>query len=382
MGSILDDLKIIADIDREGMCKIVGCFPEQCEDAITISRGLTIPREVKITDKVSIKYGRPRNIIVAGMGGSAIGGNLLKDWLRDTLPISIEVCRGYHLPAYADEETLVLVVSYSGNTEETVSACLDAIEKRCMTVVVTSGGLLQEFSEEFGVPLVRLPRGYPPRSAVAYLFFPLASSLEKLRLIHPIEEEVKEAVAVVAELRDEVRPETPVPLNPSKRLAIGLEGSIPFVCGFDLYESVALRMKTQLNENSKTPAKAEFFPELNHNEAVGWTGLKSLTRSFSVVLIRDDQEPVEIKTRMDVTRRLIFEEGAKDVLEIRARGRSRLARMFSAMYVGDFASIYLAVLYEVDPTPVAIIDELKRQLEEKLKKGRELSERFERLRAS
>ena len=382
MSTILDNLKRIADIDKDGMCRVVERFPEQCEDAINITRDLKIQKEVKIAGKLPIKYGKPRNIVVVGVGGSAIGGNLLKDWLKNTLPVPIEVCRSYHLPAYVNEKTLILVVSYSGNTEETLSAYLEAIEKGCMTIAFTSGGLLQRFSEEFGTPLVRLPTYYPqPRSAIAHLFFPLISPLEKLKLIPSVGEEVKEAVTVVTKLREEVRPEAPVSVNPSKRLAIDLKGSIPFVCGFDLYEGVALRIKTQFNENSKIPAKAEFFSELNHNEIVGWTGVDGLTKNFAVILIQGDQEPTEYRTRIDITRKLVFDKGAKNVLEIRAKGKGRLARMLSAMYVGDFASVYLAILYQINPTPVAIIDELKRQLEEKVNKTRELKEKFEKLKA-
>ena len=381
MSAILDDLKEIASIDREGMCKIVERFPEQCKEAIKIAEGLVLPREVKIPGKTQIGYDKPANIIVAGMGGSAIGGNLLKDWLRNRLTVPIEVCRGYHLPAYAGEETLVLAVSYSGNTEETLTAYLEAIDKGCMTIAVTSGGLLQEFSKKLGVPYVWLPSGYPPRSAIAYLFFPLVYSLEKLRLIQ-VAEEVEETVASVTELRDEVKLETPTSLNPSKKLAIGLKDSIPFICGFDLYESVALRIKTQLNENSKIPAKTESFPELNHNETVGWTGSRDLTKNFSVVLIRDDWEEPVIRTRIDVTRSLVFDEGAKEVLEIRGRGRGRLARMLSAMYIGDYASIYLAILNHIDPTPVTIIDKLKNKLEEEVNKTSKLKKRFEKLRLS
>jgi glucose/mannose-6-phosphate isomerase len=338
-----------------------------------------IPKKVNISNNLNIRYKRPKNIIIAGMGGSAIGGDLLKDWLRNELQVPIEVCRNYHLPAYAGKETLVLAVSYSGNTEETLSAYLEAVHKQCMTVAFTSGGLLQKFSQELGVPFLRLPSGYPPRGAIAYLLFPLMASLKRFKLIHTDEEEIKEAVAVVTDVSGEVKPSTPTALNPSKRLAIGLKGSIPFVCGFDFYESVATRMKTQFNENSKVPAKTEHFSELNHNETVGWTGSTDLPRNFSIVLIRDEQEPIEIRTRVDFTRSLVLDRSAERVLEVRARGKGRLARMLSVMYVGDFASIYLAILYGVDPTPVLIVDELKRKLEEKTNKTMELMERFKRL---
>ena len=377
MNSILDDQNKIVDIDTEGMCKIVDRFPEQCQDAINISRSLTIPKKIKIANQSYLKYGDPKNILVVGMGGSAIGGDLLKDWLRDSLPIPIEVCRTHHLPAYVDENTLVLAVSYSGNTVETLNAYLDAIKRKCMTFAFTSGGLLLEFSTKLGVPVLKLPTGYPPRSAIAYLFFPLISVLDKLKLINRIEGEVNEAITVVTKIRDEINPEVPVSRNLSKTIATEMGGHIPCVCGFDFFESVALRMKTQFNENSKILAKVESFPELNHNVVVGWVGQKDLTSNFFVILLRDEQETEEMRTRIDTTKKLVFEMSGSKVFEIRAKGKGRLAKMLSTMYVGDFASIYLAILRRVNPTPVSIIDKLKGYLEQKANKSEELRNVFE-----
>ena len=147
-------------------------------------------------------------------------------------------------------------------------------------------------------------------------------------------------------------------------------------------EGAALRIKSQFNENAKSPSVAASFPELNHNETVGWTGRADLTKKITVILIRDNDEPDEIRTRIDVTKNLVLDEMANKVVEIQARGRSILAKMFSTIYVGDFASIYLAILYETDPTPVKIIDELKAQLEKRGHKARELRKRFETIRAS
>jgi len=297
------------------------------------------------------------------------------------MPIPVEVCRDYSLPAYVDEETLVFATSYSGNTEETLSCFLEAVEKECMTIAVTSDGILQEFSEKTGLPFVKLPEGYPPRTAVPYLFFPLIASLRKLRVLPKVDEEIDEAVGILKEVRKEIRPESPASKNLAKKIALGVEGSVPLVSGFGFYEGVALRMKTQFNENSKTPAKIEVFPELNHNETVGWTGLRRLTKSFSIILIRDHDESPEIRTRIEVTKKLVFDEGAAKVLEIWSRGRGRLARMLSTMYVGDFASFYLAILYGLNPTPVKIIDELKKRLEEKVDIVGELRRRFEALKS-
>ncbi len=376
MYNILDDLEKLQAVDTYDMCSILLKLPEICEDAIKRGERLTIPDEVKITDNLTITYKKPKKILVVGMGGSAIGGDLLKDWLRETLPIPIDVCREYNLPAYADEETLVLVSSYSGNTEETLSMFLEALEKRCMTLSITSNGSLLDFNETLNLPFVKLPTGYPPRSAIPYLFFPLVISLKKLGILSGVNDEIREAITVLKQVREEIKPDNPTLQNIAKQIANGVKGSIPFICGSGFYRSIALRIKTQFNENGKTPAKSETFPELNHNETVGWTGLRELTKNFSVILIRDNQEPLEIRTRIDITRKLVFDDGAKNVLEIYARGVTKLAKLFSVMYIGDFASVYLGVLYGIDPTPVKIIDELKTQLGKRVNKSEELKTKF------
>lgn len=378
MASILDDLERIKSIDGDGMRNHLGRLPEFCEDAIERADKLEIPSLVKVSGGLSIQYTRPKKIVVAGMGGSAIVGSILKDWLRETLPIPIEVPRSYTLPAYADRDTLVFVVSYSGNTEEALRCFLEALERGCMIIATTSGGILQEYCQGIGVPLVRLPGGYPPRSALPYLLLPLATSLRKLGVLRSLDEEVEEAIAVLRKVGEEVKPDTLVSKNPAKRIALGLEAYIPLIIGSGFYESVALRMKTQFNENSKTPAKTEVFPELNHNMMVGWTERRDLTGKFSVILLRDHQEPAEIRERIEGTRSLVLDESAARVLEIWSRGSGRLARMLSTLYVGDYASFYLAILYGVDPTPIPVIDELKRRLD-KVGMKRTLRKKFKKL---
>jgi glucose/mannose-6-phosphate isomerase len=375
LSIILDNEARIKAIDKSNMCGIVERFPELCEDAVAISQSIDFPEEVKLETGKTIRYRTPNHVIVVGMGGSAIGGDLLKDWLKGSSPIHIEVCREYHVPAYAGPDTLVIAVSYSGNTEETLSAFVDAVELGCMSFSMSSGGLLEEFNKLLGLPYLKLPAGYPPRSALPYLFFPLITTLVKIGALGSNQPDVDDAIRVLKPLREEVKVATPTRRNPAKKLAIAVRGSIPMVCGFGPFNAVATRIKTQFNENGKTPAKAESFPELNHNETLGWCGLRRLTNRFSVLLIRSDDEPPEIAARIDATRKLVFEGGTRRVLEIHARGRTRLAKMMSAMYVGDFASVYLGILYGVDPTPVPIIDELKRELELRVNKVSELKKR-------
>jgi len=375
--SVLDDEPKILTIDKSDMLGIVERFPELCDDALSLCRPFTFPKEVKISRERLVDYHIPRQVIVTGMGGSAIGGNILRDWLEDRVPISIQVNREYHLPAYADPSTLVVAVSYSGNTEETLSAYVEAVERGCMTLSLSSGGLLEDFSRRLGLPHIRLPSGYPPRSALPYLFLPLVVGLQKLGIAASFEKEIDEAIRVVKGLRDEIRRTTRTDSNPAKQLATSLKGSLPMVCGYGPFKAIALRIKTQFNENSKTPAKTESFSELNHNETVGWSGSTDLTRLFSIILIRSDDEPPEIKARIEVTRKLIFDKGAHRVLEIYTRGDGRLAKMLSAMYVGDSASVYLGILNGLDPTPIPIIEELKRQLETRVNMTSELKKKIE-----
>ena len=354
----LDRLEEIRRIDKSGMLDICAKTPEHCRDAIQRAKQIGVPREVKISERVTIEYKRPRHVIIVGMGGSAVGGEILRDWLRDRIRVPIEVCKDYTLPAYASRDTLVFAVSYSGNTEETLSAFVEAIKRGCMIATVTSGGHLLSFSERLHVPHITIPNGLPPRVAIPYLFFPLPILMEKMGLSLNIDREAEEAVQVLKKLSIEAAPQSTTVNNPSKKLALELEGTIPVVYGFRQYGAVARRLKTQFNENSKLPSKHDVFPELNHNEVVGWEAPETLTKRFSIILLRDRDEPPEIKNIIESTKLLALHKAHK-VLEIYARGQKKLAKVFSLLYIGDLASIYLAILRKTDPTPVETIDKIK-----------------------
>ena len=327
--------------------------PEHCRDAINRAKQVKVPEKVK-----------PKNIVIAGMGGSAIGGEILQDWLREELPIPIEVCKDYVLPAYANEDTLFFANSYSGNTEETLSAFVEAIRRKCMAITITSGGHLLSFSKKLQVRHVIIPSQLPPRVAIPYLFFPLPVLMERMGVFSGREEDIEEAIRVLKKVGEESSPETPTENNTAKKLALELLGTTPVIYGFRQYGAIARRLKTQFNENSKVPSKHDVFPELNHNETVGWEASEALTKNYSVILIRDPDEPPEIKHRIETTKSLAFHK-AKKVLEIHARGEGKLAKMFSVLRVGDFASVYLAILQRVDPTPVKIIDRIKMEMKKR-----------------
>ena len=353
MANILDNQETLKKIDKSNMLGDLVKTPAYCRDAIKRAEQINVPKKVS-----------PRNIIIVGMGGSAIGGEILKDWLRDTLPIPIEVCRDYVLPAYANKDTLVLANSYSGNTEETLTAFISAIKRKCTVLTVTSGGQLEAFCKKLQVPHVMIPTGLQPRVAVPYMFFPLPILLEKLGILSDTKDELEETINALEKVAKANSPVVPAEDNKAKQLATKLLETIPIVYGFRQYNSVAHRLKAQFNENSKLPSKSDSFPELNHNEIVGYDAPETLNKQQSVILIRDPEEPTEIRNRIETTTSLVFSR-AKTVQEITAQGKGKLAKMFSVLYIGDYTSVYLAILQNKDPTPVTIIDRVKSELTKK-----------------
>ena len=346
---ILDNLNEIKRIDKSDMVSFCVEAPKHYAEA------------AKTAKTVSISYPQPQGIIVAGMGGSAIGGELLKDWARDKIAVPIEVCREYSLPAYADKNSLVFVVSYSGETEESLSVFLDAIKRKCMIVCISSGGVLHEFAEKLNVPYLRVPSGMAPRATLPYLFMPLPILLNKIGLVSDVTPEISETIKILRQVSDSNSPEKPFKDNFSKKLASNICGTVPVVYGFGIYRAVAQRLKTQFNENSKVPAKWEFFPELNHNEIVGWEAVKELAKYFSVIFIRDNDESEAMRQRIQATKELICKESVK-VFEVQSIGKSMLAKMSSVICTGDFTSVYLAIMRGIDPTPVKTITLLKEKM--------------------
>lgn len=376
--TILDIPEELEKIDKSNMLNLCVKTPEYCQDAIQRAKKIKIPNEVKVSKKITIKYKKPQNIIITGMGGSAIGGEILQDWLQDKLPIPIQICRNYTLPAYANRNTLVFAISYSGETAETLSAFIDAIRRKCMTITISSGGHLLSFSKKLQIPHVTIPNGRPPRAAIPYIFFPLPILLEKMDILSNIEKDIEEAIRVLKKVSEENSPYIPTKKNMSKTLALELKETIPVVYGFGQSRAVAHRMKTQFNENSKLLSVYDVFPELNHNEAVGWEVSEDLAKKFSVILIRDHDEPPEIKHRIEMTKMLALHKAQK-VLEIYARGKGGLAKMFSVLLVGDFVSVFLAILQGVDPAPVKTIDLIKREMNRKFDVAGKLEEEIRKM---
>ena len=358
---ILGDIEEIKRIDRNNMLSFYVNAPKHYANAL------------KMAQKTLVNYQKPKAVIVAGMGGSAIGGELLKDWARDKVNVPIEVNREYLLPAYADEKTLVFIISYSGETEESLSVFLDALRRRCMIFCISSGGSLIEFSKKLHVSHLQIPSGMPPRAALPYLFSPLPLILAKIGLVSSVQSELSEAIKTLEKVSYENSPEKAVDENFSKRLALGVCGTMPIIYGFGFYRAVSQRFKQQFNENSKIPSKWDVFPELNHNEIVGWERADKLATCFSTVFIRDEDEPEETRLRIEITKELIQKNVAK-IFEVWSLGESKLAKMLSTILIGDFTSVYLAVLRGVDPTPVRTISLLKDKMKQSGVKERVIGE--------
>ncbi len=323
------------------MIEIIKKYPEMCADA------------VKIAEKVSIPDYKFDKIIVCGVGGSAIGGDLLKDLLKDRISIPIEISRDYHLPAYVDENTLTFCVSYSGDTEETLSQFIDCVKRKSKIIGITSGGKLEEWCKKFNLSYVLIPSGYQPRAALPYLFFSMIVCLQKLGVVN-LQKEIDETIELLERMK----------IDSIKKLASLMKDSTIVVYSSDEFSGVAKRVKTQINENSKIPAKYDVFPELDHNEIVGYQS-EILNKNSFVLILRDKDEPEEIKARIEITKDLIKDK-VKGIEDVLTEGKSKLAKMMSLVFLGDVLSYELAVLNKVNPIETESIVILKKRLKGKI----------------
>jgi glucose/mannose-6-phosphate isomerase len=349
--SVLDDPKRLRTCDPSGMLDVALGLPQQVRDGWALGRSAKLPRLPKT----------PKHLVVCGMGGSAIGGDLLSGYLAPTFPMPITVVRGYEMPGFVGPRSVVIAASYSGATEETVTAVTQAERAGAVVFAITSGGPLAQAAKRAGV---LVPAGLAPRAALGYLMLPALAALERWELAEPCAKEVEEAARVLDGMATECGSEVPVLRNPAKRLAEQLAGRIPAVYAASPgLEAAARRWKCQVNENSKTLATWNVFPELNHNETVGWGAPLALAGHFAVVLLVEGTEPPRLVRRLRLTSDLALGPAA-GVHEVRARGKGRLARLLSLVFMGDLVSIYLAYLRGVDPTPIEIIDAIKQGLHE------------------
>lgn len=347
---ILENSENLKELDRGGMLEAVAGMPDMIPDAVQRAQSVSLPKMRKV-----------RQLVVSGMGGSAIAGDVLLDLLSDRAELPLYVNRDYQVPAFVGEGTLFFALSYSGDTEETLSALKAAAKRKAKIICLTSGGKLREIAESNKYPLYLIPAGYQPRAALAYLLVPLLLSLERLGLISGIKENLEESIALLQRLKNAYGMDASLRANPAKQLAKKLCGRLPLVFATGETRAAGLRLKTQFNENSKVTALFNLFPELNHNEIVNLSTLKREEHQFSLILLRDEGDSERNKKRMDITKSLIGNQ-LGGVNEVSSQGKSHLARLLSLIYFGDFVSVYLAVLRGVDPSQVDVISRLKKEL--------------------
>lgn len=348
---ILDNEEAIKQVDCGGMLSVVSQMPEMILQAEKLAAGISLPPAGKISQ-----------VLVLGMGGSAIAGDIAADIFFKKAKVPILTVRNYVFPEYVGPETLFFALSYSGDTEEVLIAAASAEKCGAKIICVTSGGKLKGIAEKKKYPLFILPTGYQPRAALPYLLLPLIISLDKLGIAPLPAEDIRETAAVLRELREEIGSARPCRVNPAKQLAKKLAGQIPFIFGSaGTTAAAALRFKTQLNENSKMTAIVNLFPELNHNELVNLSALKRAGHSFAMVILRDEEDGERVKKRIEITRSLISRQ-VGGINEILSRGKSRLARIASLIFYGDHVSVYLALLEGIDPTAVEMISRFKKEM--------------------
>ena len=350
----------LSELDRDKMISLLENFTEKVKDSWRVGEEFLLTPQ--FSDFLSFSPARWKNILVLGMGGSAIGGDLLSGYLAEELPIPLMVICGYNLPRFGGEDSLVLAVSYSGNTEETISALQKSLEAKAKVIALTSGGKMAELATEYHFPLLKVPTGIQPRAALPYLFFPLLKVLEKIGLISKREEEIRELLDILPVLCREYGSGSPLEDNLAKKIAVSLYQYLPLVYGSEgLLEGVAKRWKTQINENSKWPCFWNVFSELNHNELVGYELENKINRQVKIVYLEDEEGPLRLKQRQEITQRIIGDKVA-EFITCSTRGKGKLARLFSLIYLGDLVSYYLALMNRVDPSPVVSVEKLKREL--------------------
>ena len=358
MSEILDDIEAIEKLDADGMLGILGSFDRQLEEALEIGlkADISVPKAIQ-------------KVLVCGLGGSAIGGDFLSAYLGTDLKVPFSVHRNYSVPGYADETTLALICSYSGNTEETLSAFQDAHKAGCSIICLSSDGQLQSYAEEYGYPLLQIPGGFPPRTALGYSAVPLLIALSRVGLVSDRSEEISRSVGWVRDRIERFGVDVPAEENAAKTLALQVHQKIPVIYGSqDRLEMVAKRWRGQISENAKQLAYSSALPEMNHNEIQGWKHPAAGLQQLIPIFLRDREDHPQVQIRTDIASQLVGEK-SEACLEFWSEGESWLDRLWSLILLGDWASLYLAFLNRENPTPVNAIEDFKKRLKEQTEEG-------------
>ena len=339
---VLDESKMLADLQALG---------RHWRHATEIAEGADLNDDLR----------GARQIVWGGMGGSAIGGDLLQAAAGDELGIPVIANRGYELPTFVGPETLVIAASYSGNTEETLSVVEQAQKAGAKLLCMTTGGELLRICRERDVPHIAIPGGLQPRCGVLYLFTPVLTTLARLGYLSAdkLRADGEETATMLASKAESYGRED----GAAARLARTLDGKLPVLYASSHIGAAVMRWQTQINENANMLLHYNLLPEMNHNEIVGWQHPAESIRNMHVLFLRDKDEHKRVGQRLDLTEKLLTDEGAAaGVTTVSSEGVSRVARVFSLLILGDFTSYYLALLNGVDPSPVGRIERFKKLL--------------------
>ena len=358
----LNDPQAIRACDPEGMLRHIADLPDQCEAAWRDAQAIELPESFK----------EARQVVIAGMGGSAIGGALFQSLAAPHMRIPVHVVRDYTLPAFAEGlATLVIASSYSGDTEETLSAFQEARARRCQLMAIAAGGRLEAMARQFGAAFMRVAYESMPRAALGYSFAPLAALASRLGWLddlsaHPstsLRASLREATAVMREWNAELAPESPVVKNLAKRMAGQMLGRFVIVYGAGPFAEVARRWKGQVNENGKQFAAFEALPEADHNAILGSSYPEDMANRLKVIFLTGASDHPRNRARIEISREVLMVQGC-DTDVLAARGGSPLAQMMSLIQLGDWISGYLGVANGADPSNTELLLEFKRRMAE------------------
>ncbi|UCH65090.1 MAG: bifunctional phosphoglucose/phosphomannose isomerase [Ignavibacterium sp.] len=310
--------------------------------------------ETNLTNEISSEI---KNIIVAGMGGSAISADLLSSFLSDELNMPFNSCRDYSLSKYADNNSLIIASSYSGNTEETISCFKDALKRGCKIIAVSTGGELKDLALENNISWISLQKGFQPRFALGASFFTMLKILQTLKLIPAQDKIVNEIISLWKQKGNEYSSDK----NQAIATAEKLIGFIPIIYSSNKLEAVGYRLKCQFNENSKLHAFSAVIPELNHNEIVGWETFSEKQFNAKLIAILDDDNHPQIQKRFDITHDLT-QRSKVEVITFRSSEKKLKVRIMDLIYLGDWITYYLSILRGFDPSEIDYIMELKQSL--------------------
>ncbi|MDO8530036.1 MAG: bifunctional phosphoglucose/phosphomannose isomerase [bacterium] len=331
----------VSNIDKSGMKQVIKDFPLQLEAGLELAKDLNLK-------------GKFKNVVVCGLGGSALPADITVA-LEPKLALSVH--RDYDLPTSATKESLIICISYSGNTEETLSAFAEALKQGFSIIGIASGGKIEALCQANGLPFIKIPGGIQPRSALGYMLSTLIAILEKVDLIKNLSDKISNAVQILQEACPALEKE-------GQQLAKKLIGKIPVIYAAHADESAAIARiwKIKFNENSKIPAFYNYLPELNHNEMVGYMQAQKVGgQHISVIILKDNSCNERIQKRINLTDSLIKKSGIEcQIIEL--RGNILLDKIFLSLLLADWTSYYLALEYGVDPTPVEIVEEFKKLL--------------------